>query len=307
MAESDPATSSHEFGAELPVRLINPVDRTLQDRGTVVIEDLRDILGQIAYRDGPNGPQSPVTQYILREATTHLAGALVADVVGTHGEVPAVLATLVGHDSFATKTLHISRNHMRRRWPLASSWYADLIAYALRPQRYSINAQAVLKELPTWMDGPLGGLIAQFAAAEVDSSQDPHLYRLGETIMTLWPDYPPVRQALRVYQRSVSEIWAQVYLGILHRYGLRLRDGVHIDDACWVFQALVIREGEERRIDPATRTIDIPGFDAAPLSAQAILVYLAGAVLTEDGAALDVRRLATRMPTTAESLSHAGG
>ena len=295
-----------DLGAEVPVRIINPEENREQERGTVVLEDLRDILHEIAHRDGPNGPQSPVTQYILREAATHLAAALVADVTGERGEVPAVLATLVGHDSFA-KVLGISRNQMRRRWPLASAWYADLIAYALRPQRYSTHAVGVLEQLPAWMDGPLGVLIAQFAGAEVASSQDPHLYRLGDTIMTMWPDYPPVRQALAVYRQSVADLWAQVYLGILARYGLRLRDEIQIEDACWVFQALVVREGQERRIDPATRTSGIPGVAAAPLSALAILVYVAGATVTLDGRRLDYAEIARLTPVGTDPPMPPGG
>jgi|APMI01.1.fsa_nt_gi hypothetical protein len=286
------------LGSAAPVRLMNPHDQQVQDRGTIVLEDLRDILHGIAYQEGPNGPQSPITQYILCEGAAHLAAALAADVTGAQGEVPAVLATLLGHDSFATRVLDISRNHMRRRWPLASAWYADLIAYALRPQRYSINAMNLLQQVPVWMDGPLGVLIAEFASAEVESSQDPHLYRLGDTIMTLWPDYPPVRQALRVYRESVSETWAPVYEGILARYGLRLRHGVDINDACWVFQALVIREGQERRIDADTRTSAIPGVAQAPLSALAILTYVAGAATTLDGRTLDYRQLAELAPVT---------
>lgn len=300
MEPTAPETAPPGPGCEAPVRVVNPRDQQVEDRGTVLLEDLGDILHTIAYRDGPNGPQSPVTQYLLREGAAHLAAALAGDVTGAQGEVPAVLATLVGHDSFASRVLGISRNQIRRRWPLASSWYADLIAYILRPQRYSIEATAVLRELPAWMDGPLGILIAKFAGAEVTSSQDPHLYRLGETIMTLWPDYPPVRQALRVYRAAVSQTWAPVYLGILARYGLRLRDGIDIDDACWVFQALVVREGQERRIDPDTRMATLPGGSTGPLSALAILTYLAGATATLDGQTLDASQLAGRHPIDAE-------
>lgn len=284
------------LGADVPVEIINPANHQVQVRGTVVMEDLRDILTEIAYREGPNGPQAPVTQYILREGASHLAANLAGDVTGEQGQVPAVLATLVGHDSFATKVLGASRNQMRRRWPLASSWYADLIAYALRPQRRSTKAVALLRELPTWMDGPLGALVTRFTDSEIASYQDPHLYRLGDTIMTLWPDYPPVRQALRVYRQSITQTWAPVYLGILARYGLKLRDGVDIDDACWVFQALVSREGQENRIDPETKTAAIPGVETAPLSALAILTYMAGAAVAIDGDTLDFRELAVRMP-----------
>ena len=53
-----------DLGAEVPVRIINPEENREQERGTVVLEDLRDILHEIAHRDGPNGPQSPVTQYL---------------------------------------------------------------------------------------------------------------------------------------------------------------------------------------------------------------------------------------------------
>lgn len=294
-----PSTASPvpgEFGREVPVRVFSPAAQAIQDRGTVVVEDLTGILQHIAHDEGPNGPQSPVTQYLLREGASHLAAALTQDATRDQGRVPAILATLVGHDSFATKVLAVSRNQLRRRWPLASGWYADLISYSLRPQRFARNAVLLLRQLPAWMDGPLGVLIARFADAEVESSQDPHLYRLGETIMTLWPDYPPVRQALDVYRQSVVETWAPVYAGILARYGLVLRDGVDISDACWVFQALVIREGLERRIDPELRTASIPDIPTAPLSALAILIYLAGATDTTDGRVLDYRELAQRMP-----------
>ena len=62
-----------------------------------------------------------------------------------------------------------------------------------------------------------------------------------------------LRIAERATARAVSYTHLDVYkrqAGILARYGLVLRDGVDISDACWVFQALVIREGLERRIDP---------------------------------------------------------
>ena len=68
----------------------------LRLRGTLVIEDLSDVLTEISSRTGANGPLNPVTQFMLSEASNHLAERLSGNDHAKNaraGHVPRLLST----------------------------------------------------------------------------------------------------------------------------------------------------------------------------------------------------------------------
>ena len=121
--------------------------RQIQDRGasdtrlrsTLIIEDLSDVLTCISARSGANGPNNPVTQYILSQAAEYLAERLIEDAApgSGGGSVPRTLSGALGHQPFIESVLNMSQHQMLRRWPLATDWYTDVIHYVMRPSRFT--------------------------------------------------------------------------------------------------------------------------------------------------------------------------
>lgn len=286
-------------GEEYPVWFRDRGSEERRCRGRIVVEDLSEIAVNLISRRGENGPQSPNTQYLLQQAARHLEEELTtAGGFGSQTGVPELLSHLVGGEPFFENVLQVSRHQMQRRWSSTPEWYADLIAYALRPQRYEQNAHDVAALVQGLFTQPLRVVVRGMADWEMQSSAESHVFRLGETLMTMWPDYPPVARARRHYHQVVQESWAPLYTEILHRYGLAVRPGVGLSEACWVFQALVIREGQEKRAWPeAPRTIDPIDGQEVSLSARAVMLYLAGTCLdAATGQTLAIEELYRREP-----------
>ena len=79
MFDTDPVNRVTEGTPGEPAEVWVP-DRgggPLRLRATIQIEDLSGVLTCISSRSGANGPQNPVTQFILAQAAEHLAVRLV--------------------------------------------------------------------------------------------------------------------------------------------------------------------------------------------------------------------------------------
>lgn len=218
----------------------------LRLRGTVVIEDLTNVLTTIASRSGANGPMNPVTQYILAKAADHLAERLTADALDAdRDQVPRILSSALGHQPFIEQVLGMSQHQMLRRWPMAYDWYADVLHYMLRPGRFTkVHAQG-LANLDEWASGPFGELLRLFGDLVVPSHQPAHIVRVAEALYQLWPEYGPVREVHREYSRQIRELWIPLYYEAARRYGLLIRPEVDIEMLAWCFNALQSRETQE--------------------------------------------------------------
>lgn len=271
----------------------------LKLRGTVEIEDLTGVLTCISSRSGANGPQNPVTQYILAQAAEHLAERLVEDVApGRDGResVPRTLSGSLGHQPFIESVLGMSQHQMLRRWPLALDWYTDVINYILRPSRFDGMQGSFEERMEEWTRGTLGDLIRSFADHLFVPPESLKVFRMSEALQSLWPDFPPVRNAYQAYRRQVNEHWVPMYEAALRVYGLRLRPGVDLTEVAWAFNALQARETFERLSDP-----DMPYHTAADgtrwsMTARSGLMIIAGAVVDADGRALSYDELVNRKP-----------
>ncbi|WP_109473082.1 hypothetical protein [Ornithinimicrobium cavernae] len=265
--------------------------RTTGSRGTIELEDLSHVVTRLATTTGPNGPNGPVTQYILAEGARHLSERLVAD-LGADFEgnsAPRILSALIGHEPFVETGLNLSNHHMRRRWPMAADWYADLISYILRPQRYTRNEQNAMGSMAEWMALPFGALVEQFAAHQVRATQDPQLFRLADILYAIWPDYAPIQHAYARHRRTVEETWTPLYHQLLGHYRLRLRDGIRVGDMCWLIDTVVNRSGHDLSLSYGVG-------DAAGSAGRTVLVYVAGCVTADDGTLLTLEELAGRPP-----------
>lgn len=268
-------------------------------RGTVVIEDLTGVLTCISSRAGANGPQSPVTQYILSEAANYLAERLVEDgspAKDGRESVPRTLSSSLGHQPFIESVLNMSQHQMLRRWPLATDWYQDVINYVMRPARFGLQARTAVAQFDEWRRLPLGEFLPRFVDNVFASGESPRVFRMAEALQSLWPDYPPVREAMAAYRRQVESVWSPLYVEAMASYGLRLRPGTNVEELAWAFNALQSRENLERLADP-----DMPhprGADGSSwtLTARSCFLVIAGAVTDEHGNPLSHDDLLNRMP-----------
>ena len=278
----------------------------VQDRGgacprlrtTVVIEDLDDVLTTIAARSGANGPQNPVTQYILAEAASYLADRLMDDAVsGDRDSVPRILSSALGHQPFIEQVLGMSQHQMLRRWPLAADWYTDVVNYVMRPQRFDTLHAAAVEQMVLWTSGPFGEFLRQFGDAVVQTSQPEKIVRVAEALQCLWPEYAPVREALDLYRRQVRDLWVPLWLSSAARYGLKVRPGVDPEDIAWAFNSLQARETLERLGNGAHGRPMTPDGPPWTNTARAALLLVAGAVTDAAGHMVPPEELVDRMPT----------
>ena len=271
-------------------------------RGTIRIEDLSDVVTCIAARSGANGPNNPVTQYILAQAADYLAERLIDDAnPGPDGResVPRTLSSALGHQPFIESVLNMSQHQMLRRWPLATDWYQDVINYVMRPSRFTRAIAQVQQHFDAWASGRLGDFIRQFSDKVFEVDGDPKVLRMAEALQALWPDYPPVRAATLTYHEQIQTMWAPLYADALARYGLVLRPEFTLGHLGWAFNALQTRETWER----------LAGFDLNPqqpfhgsawsITALTSLMALAGCVTAEDGTVYTPTQLADLMPVGA--------
>ncbi len=283
-------------GEEAEVWIQDRGSSTSALRGTVVIEDLADVVTCIKSRTGPNGPQNPVTQYILAKAAEYLAERLTEDGCEGHELAPRTLSGALGHQPFIESVLNMSHHQMLRRWPLATDWYQDVINYVMRPSRFDLKAGESLRVLEEWTQGTFGTFVQKFSEAVLLSGEDPKMQRVAEALQSLWPDYPPVRNAMLVYRRQVDEIWVPLYDVAMRTYGLRHRPGVTVADLAWAFNSLQARESWERLGDPSMANRTAPDGSPWSHSASAGLMLICGAVTDEEGRLFTLEELSNRRP-----------
>ncbi len=269
--------------------------------GWVEPEDLGDVLTHLVSRRAPNGPEGPMTQYLLAQAAHLLARRLRedADTVTDPNEerAPRVLSALVGHETFVAEHLGLSVNQMRRRWPLAADWYDDLLAYVLRPQRHRFNHDAFVDQFATWLTLPMGDIIGRLIESQVMIAQDDLVYGLAETLQWMWPRSGRVRQALIHERETIRAFYRPVALRMLAVYDIRLRPGTDVDELLWAINALVSWEAHQRSIDPTMCWFarEDPG-RAGSRTTRLVLQLLTVMVTDQAGCDLDAAELERRTP-----------
>lgn len=268
-------------------------------RGRIVIEDLTDVLTTISSRNGANGPNNPVTQYILAQAAEYLAERLIEDAAPARDgreAVPRTLSGALGHQPFIESVLNMSQHQMLRRWPLATDWYVDVINYVMRPSRFTRATAEVAKHFEEWSSGRLGDFVRHFSDTVFMLDGDPQVLRMAEALQALWPEYPPVKQATLAYHQQIQTMWVPLYAEAMRRYGLRIRPEYSMAELGWAFNALQTRETWERLA--GLDTTSKRSFDASrwSITARAGIMVMAGALLGEDGTCYTPSELANLMP-----------
>lgn len=266
--------------------------------GDIVIEDLTGVLTRIQAKKGANGPQGPMTQFILAAAARRLDERLGTDFEGTDKAepVPRILSALIGHEPFVQDALGLSVNQMRRRWPMATDWYGDLIAYILRPQRHQTNSAMLAEDMPHWQHLPLGEYITAVAEQQLAVSLIPELYRLSDTIRWLWPNHEAARAAQRVEMITLLEMWGPLFLEAFRHYGLHLRHEVSITEVAWLANALISWEAHQRAVDPEFMRWRSPTGTQSPMGARSFMLFLQAALIDDNGRALEIGDLYARTP-----------
>lgn len=287
------------IGDRVPVTAHQRGSPTPRLLGHVEIEDLRSIVSRTATSRGPNGPQGPMTQFILAEAVRHLSEQLCADIRPRDGRepVPRVLSALIGHERFVEEVIGVSVNHMRRRWPSATDWYADLLAYVMRPSRHDTNYARLRESFPDWLRMPLGEFARHFAEAQIELSGHVDLFGLADTFRWLWPDHPAVRESLTTSLGALDALWLPVMRHTFEVYDLRPRPGIELSEMVWTMSALMSWESHQRSIDPAqVRYVDPTDGRHRSRTARSSLVYLQAAVEDLDGNQLTLAEIYAREP-----------
>lgn len=273
-------------------------------RGTIVIENLDGVLRNLPPGGGANGPLAPVTQYLLREAATQMSerlGQLAAS--GFEGEehVVGVLSRLVGHEPFVTNTLGLSVHQMRRRWPMAADWYADLVRYILHAARTHVDMRSLGNG--RYLQGlTLAQFISMSVSRRRESYLHPELLDLAATIQAMWPEYEPVRDSVVETEERMRR-WGERVVEIFGAFGLYLRPEATIGEVLWTFH--VVSTTEERRARSRSESplfADVgpaaPGGQRYPYAARATMLTLAGALVDADGRSVPLAELyERRVPT----------
>jgi len=274
--------------------------------GTVVIEDLDGIVRHLPPGDGANGPRSPMTQFLLQAAVSEMGKRLAQgpalrvdeDAAPNHdAAVARVMSSLVGHEPFVTNTLGLSVHQMRRRWPVAGDWYADLVRYVLRGTRSDIGDR-IRSDEEEWLSLDLGEFMSLAVTLRWSSYRHPELLGLAQTIRSLWPAYEPVIDATHDGEAGMAR-WGPFITYLLSRFGLRLRPGVSIGEILWSFDALA--STEEQRARSRSESIlfaevsdEAPGGRDYPYPARAVMLVLAGSLVDEEGQPVPLDELYTR-------------
>lgn len=267
--------------------------------GHVRLEDLTPVVVRTASANGPNGPQGPMTQFILAEAVRHLSAQLGEDIQPKGGRepVPRVLSVLVGHERFVEEVLGISINQMRRRWPSATDWYADLLAYILRPSRHDANYAQLREALPGWLELPLGEFSRNLAGAQISQALDVNLYGLADTVRWLWPEHPVVRSSLAASLGALYELWIPILYQVFGVYGLLPREGIEAEEMAWTLNALMSWESHQWSIDQQlVQYVDPSDGRRRSRTSRTAMVYLLGACESVDGEPLTLPALYARRP-----------
>lgn len=270
----------------------------LRLRGHVMIEDLSSVLTSISSRNGANGPLNPVTQYMLARAANHLADRLIDDAPPTRegrDSVPRILSSSLGHQPFVESVLEMSQHQMLRRWPLATDWYNDVINYVMRPARFDPKFDQLMGNVAEMTAGTFGEFVRTFAYEAYTYADNTKVVRVAEALQALWPDYPPVRNAMAQYREHVMTRYVPLYAAAMRAYGLVARSGMDLHQMGWAFNALHAREALEH-LAGQTTTHTTPDGTVWSLTAWTIMVLIAGATSSEDGERIDAVDLIHRMP-----------
>ncbi|MDO5534533.1 MAG: hypothetical protein Q4F65_07775 [Propionibacteriaceae bacterium] len=271
----------------------------LRLRGHVLIEDLSGVLTRISSASGANGPLNPVTQFMLERAANHLAERLIDDArLGRQGResVPRILSSALGHQPFIESVLEMSQHQMLRRWPLATDWYTDVINYVMRPTRFDDKFHRLVATMTEHADAPLGAFVRTFAREAFTYADNTKVIRVAEALQSLWPDYPPVRNAMASYRQHVKERYVPLYEAALEVYNLHLRPGLDLGNIGWAFNALHAREALEFFAEQTTTHTSAQG-DEWSMTAWTVMLIIAGSVTDAEGNALHPDELAARLPS----------
>ncbi len=270
----------------------------LRLRGHIEIEDLRPVLTTISSKQGANGPQNPVTQYMLSEAAGYLADRLLDDALpdelGRYA-VPRLLSSSLGHQPFVETVLGMSQHQMLRRWPLASDWYTDVVNYVMRPSRFISTHAPLGQRLAEHSSGTLGDLVRYFVDESYRLAASSKTVRVAEALQSLWPDYPPVRDAMAAYRRDVISLYVPLYQAIIDAYDLRPYEDGDVQVISWAFNGLSARNVLEQLAGQHPTHTDRRGVEWT-LAAYNCLVLVAGTCTDPDGKAFSPDQLALRRP-----------
>lgn len=283
-------------GDDVPIWIQDRGGSETRLRGHIVIEDLRPVLKTIAAKQGANGPQNPVTQYMLAEASNYLADRLLDDarpLSSNAPSVPRLLSSALGHQPFVESVLGMSQHQMLRRWPLASDWYTDVVHYIMRPARFIDPSAPIEPQLVEAARGDLGGLIRRFIDAAYQQSMSSRAVRVAEALQTLWPDYPPVRDAMGAYREMLLAQYVPLFHTLLDVYDLKLHPHTDITAISWAFNGLHARNVVERLAGQHPHHVDRSGQEWS-LAAYNCLLLVAGACTDLGGSSLSPEAMAAR-------------
>lgn len=215
-------------------------------RGHIVIEDLRPVLSTIATRQGANGPQNPVTQYMLAEASNYLADRLlddgrIDDEVGPHDPphivgragTPTVRGERLGDEP--TSDAAGAGHGLPTGTPTSSTTSCVPRASPAPPPRSLPNSSS-------WGKGPLGGVV-RFLIDEANRPRRPRApfgwrrprRRCGRTTRLF------ARRRTPIVARSWN-CMCRPSEGLMVTYGLRPHPGVNVAAISWVLQRLVLAQ-----------------------------------------------------------------
>lgn len=184
-----------------------------------------------------------------------------------------------------------SESSYRYRWRTQTGYLRDLVIFALRSRMASPeetkSAQRVLAE-----GRPLDEAIDQIARDEVMNLHNDKAFRLQMVFQAILSDDVRVADALRRIDDTNLQAWQDFYKTAMDGLGIRLRDGVTLDDFAQAMQAAA--DGVVFRSLLAGRSGDQDPSRSLGLIAMALVVAFA-----DHGDGKDLRRAVCDVPRAA--------
>jgi hypothetical protein len=149
----------------------------------------------------------------------------------------------------------VTRNMLRERWRLHSEFVADVLSFAVYRRHWSLRTLTTEEVHALTADPDFAAAISRVAHENLAQARQSAERRLHFLAVAYAESDPVVRQALGETYDMINKQWTEVYSQVLRSRGLRLRDGVTLEQVTTILTA--IDDGLTMRMltDPSTSVL----------------------------------------------------
>lgn len=167
----------------------------------------------------------------------------------------------------------------------------------MRPTSAEMAEQWEIPDLQEWLRMPLGGLLDAILGLSMTKRSDRQMFGLAQTISSLWPEYPPVQQAVARRQSGLLTNWTSFLEFLLGHYEVQVLSSLQLSELFWMAESISLGEIRDRMAwNPPVLLRDAPVGKSGFYAARGLLLVLTGHVADLEGRLLSMDELADRMP-----------